>query len=304
MTSEGRGAGYTLSIMNRVKVALLWMLALLVAAGCGAIQLPGGASATEDRALQGAELETSVAQTVVAEITLLAENQPTATQAPPTETPLPSHTPEPSASPTITLTPTLETPMIEVSTATNCRRGPSTAYEIIGVLEEDESAEVVGRAADQDYLVIDNPDRDGSCWLWTGVAEVSGPLSGLPLLDTPPTPTPSVTPTPTVVWADTWEIWVGPAPLTHYSMTLSHSGTSINGSFNAGGGNTVTLSGTLSADYTYASGTWTSTAGGSGTFEWQRKKNIHQFIGNLDSGSADWCGARAGASQPSPCFGP
>lgn len=284
-------------LKTRNLFAGLFLLSILLVA-CSAPAAPAQEGVSED------ELATSVALTVDASLSEQAP-APTLEQSPtPSDTALPSETPTPSDTPTPSLTPTPSTPIVEVSTATNCRSGPGTAYVSVGVLNVDESAEVVGRTSDPEYAVIENPDAAGDCWLWLQFATVSASTEHLPLVDTPPTPTPSLTPTPSVVWADTWKIWVGPVPLTQYTMTLTRDGNSITGTFAAGGGNTVTVNGTLSSDFTYASGTWSSTAGGSGTFEWQRKKNINQFIGNIDGGAAEWCGAKSGASQPSPCLGP
>lgn len=236
--------------------------------------------------LDEAQLETSVAQTVESFVGSLTENAPSPT----------------APSPSSTVTSAL--PMAEAISATICRSGPGDPYVVLGVLEAGEAAEVVGRGEDPDYVVIANPDDEGSCWLWLEFATLSMPIDDLALVEVPPTPTPSQTPTPSVIWQGEWLIWVGPLPLTQYSMTLAHNGTSIAGTFEAGENNTVSLRGTLSADFTYASGTWTSSAGDSGTFEWERRVNINQFVGNLDEGDAAWCGARAGASQPSPCLGP
>ena len=85
---------------------------------------------------------------------------------------------------------------------------------------------------------------------------------------------------------------------------LEHQGASITGTFDAGADNVVSVSGSLNGDYTQATGIWTSTAGASGTFAWQRKFNPNQFVGSLDGGPDAWCGARAGASLPSPCAAP
>ena len=194
--------------------------------------------------------------------------------------------------------------MVEAIDATNCRNGPGTTYIFIAVLHQGEKAEVLGRSQDEDYVIIKNPDGAGTCWLWLEFAELTGSIDQLPLSDTPPTPTPSLTPTPSIIWADNWFIWVGPEPLTQYTMTLVHLGNTITGSFVAGEGKIVSLTGTLSEDYSHVSGTWESTAGASGSFEWQRNADGNQFIGNLDEAESEWCGARAGATLPSPCFGP
>ncbi len=110
--------------------------------------------------------------------------QAVATNTP--ELPLaPSNTPQP----TLTFTP--EVPMVSVSVDTNCRTGPGTAYDIVGVLHVGETAEVVGQAPYGGSWIIKNPDGPGTCWLWDQYASVIGNTQGLPEYDIPPTPTPA-----------------------------------------------------------------------------------------------------------------
>jgi len=266
-------------------------LSLLLSSCASLAAQPTEPLPTEDFAL-------SVAETVEAHLADRAASQTAVSLLTPSNTPTPENTLTPM------LTPTALPPMVEAIEATNCRNGPGTSYIFLAVLKEGEKAEVVGRSENEDYVVIENPDGPGSCWMWLEFAELTGSIDALPLEEIPPTPTPSLTPTPSVIWADNWFIWVGPEPLTQYTMTILHNGSSLTGSFDAGSGNTVTIKGSLSQDFSNVSGTWTSTGGGAGTFEWQRSENENQFIGNLDGGPDEWCGARAGASLPSPCYGP
>lgn len=128
---------------------------------------------------------------------------------------------------------------------------------------------------------------------------------------TPPTPTsttyiplpPSHTPTSTYNWNGTWSVWfiaVGPFP-----MTVSQTGNSIAASFTGGGSDWI-LEGTVSTDGRTVTGTirnpgqpvWSN-------FTWKMKKNMNQFIGNVDiQPNHPMCGARNGASGPQPCYGP
>ena len=280
-----------MTLTENTKYAYLLGLTLLLSSCTALAVQPKEPLPTEDIAL-------SVEQTVEAHLAIQAASQTAESRLTPSSTPAPENTLTP------TLSPTALPPMVEANDATNCRNGPGTSYIFIGVLNEGEKAEVVERSEDEDYVVIENPDGPGICWIWLEFAELSGSIDQLPIADIPATPTPSLTPTPSVIWADNWFIWVGPEPLTQYTMTILHSASDLTGSFDAGSGNTVTLSGTLSQDYTTVSGSWTSTGGGSGTFEWQREENENQFVGNLDGGPNEWCGARAGAALPSPCYGP
>ncbi|HTP00843.1 MAG TPA: hypothetical protein VMJ64_05665 [Anaerolineales bacterium] len=98
--------------------------------------------------------------------------------------------------PTSTFTPGF--PIISVSTATNCRRGPGKVYDMVGGLMVGESAPVYARDPSGQYWYIRNPDiANGFCWLWGEYATVSGPTSALPVFTPPPTPTPRPTSTPT-----------------------------------------------------------------------------------------------------------
>src|SRR5512147_2285250 len=56
-----------------------------------------------------------------------------------------TETPFPSPTATITLTPTPSVPMVSVSENTNCRTGPSVAYDLVGALLVGEQAVVVGK---------------------------------------------------------------------------------------------------------------------------------------------------------------
>jgi hypothetical protein len=124
----------------------------------------------------------------------------------------------------------------------------------------------------------------------------------LPSFDTPPTPTPSFN------WTGTWTVWFGSPPTSHSTMVLTQTGNTVSGSFDFLGPSTITHSGTLSANYQGVSGTWASTIGTSGGFQWQIKAgNPNQFVGSTWSQGGqpvDFCGARSGASQPSPCLWP
>jgi hypothetical protein len=64
-----------------------------------------------------------------------------------------------------------------------CRLGPGTSYQNVGILLESESAAVDGQNSDGNWLWILNPDTQGHCWVWReGVEElcIPGQLSILP----------------------------------------------------------------------------------------------------------------------------
>jgi uncharacterized protein YgiM (DUF1202 family) len=105
---------------------------------------------------------------------------------------VPVYTPPPTPTPTPTPAPTKVT--LDVSVDTNCRSGPGKKYNIITILRIGTTAEVVGRNLDQTYWVIKNPSGSGNCWVWGYYADVTGSITNVPILDNPPTPTPTKTP--------------------------------------------------------------------------------------------------------------
>lgn len=124
-----------------------------------------------------------------------------ATQIPFTDTPIPTAT--------ITLTPSPSIPMLTVSADTNCRSGPSKAYDYLGALLIGKSAEVVGKNTSTGYWIIKNPERDGNCWLWGNYATVTGDTSKLQEFPIPATPTPSAPESPKGLTANKICFWDG-----------------------------------------------------------------------------------------------
>jgi len=122
-------------------------------------------------------------------------NPPAATeepggQNPPVEIPQFTQTPSETPRPTLTFTP--EVPTVSVSVETNCRTGPGTVYDILGVLFVGQTAEVVGRSAASDNWIIKLPSNPAiTCWLWGQYATVTGDTTSLPVVAPPPTPTPA-----------------------------------------------------------------------------------------------------------------
>jgi hypothetical protein len=157
----------------RSKRVLLAVNALLVA--ILACNLPGG---------QGTPTPTGqadLAATITAQaLTLQA---PTATAGPAT------------ATPTIAPTGTPSVPQVSVSSATNCRTGPSTAYDLLYTMQPGQTAEVVGKNTPSGYWIIKYPN--GTCWLWGQYASVSGNTANLTEYPQPATPTPGEPAAPT-----------------------------------------------------------------------------------------------------------
>ena len=85
--------------------------------------------------------------------------------------------------------------MVSVSLDTNCRTGPSTAYDSVGALLVGQSAEVVGKYSSANWWIIQNPSEPGTCWIWGQYASVTGDTSSLPEMTPPPPPTATREPT-------------------------------------------------------------------------------------------------------------
>ena len=67
-----------------------------------------------------------------------------------------------------------------------CREGDSNDYPAAGYLLEGESAEVVGRNQEGTWLVINNPDWEGSCWLFKGSVDLEGDPETVSIMTAPP----------------------------------------------------------------------------------------------------------------------
>ncbi len=96
----------------------------------------------------------------------------------------------PEASPTSQATPAPAAPVVTVSVQTNCRSGPGTGFEVLGVVEIDETAEVVGRSLYNDNWIIKLPANPAiTCWLWAQYATLRGDPENVPVITPPATPT-------------------------------------------------------------------------------------------------------------------
>lgn len=79
-------------------------------------------------------------------------------------------------------------------TLQNVRSGPSTAYPIIGTLNQNQQAQVIGTSADHTWVVINFQNQQG--WLAAYLMNVVGDLNTVPVIQPPPVPTPVLTATP------------------------------------------------------------------------------------------------------------
>jgi hypothetical protein len=107
-----------------------------------------------------------------------------------TSTPSLTETPTLTSTPTFTLTSNV--PRVSVSVETNCRSGPGTVFEKLGVLKVGESAEIVGRDLGDGNWIIRLPSNPAIiCWVWRAYATTTGDTGPIPVFTPPPTPTPS-----------------------------------------------------------------------------------------------------------------
>jgi hypothetical protein len=75
----------------------------------------------------------------------------------------------------------------------NVRAGPSTNYDIVGVLIAGQQVPALGRTVGGDWVQIEYPGvQGGVAWVYSPLVDVTG---GLPVVEPPPTPTPQTTPT-------------------------------------------------------------------------------------------------------------
>ncbi len=144
--------------------------------------------AFNEATLTVAVLQTQVAQAPVQTVTASASQTQAANQQPvipstggvvlQTAAPQPAQAARPNVPATGAAT-------VTVSIDTNCRSGPARKYPLLGVLYTGQSAVVVGKNTALNYLIIQNPDGQGTCWLWGQYASVSGNVAAVPEVANP-----------------------------------------------------------------------------------------------------------------------
>ena len=117
-------------------------------------------------------------------MTLAVQTIQAATQASPTS--IPANTAPPAATPS--------TPIVTVSSATNCRTGPDASYALVLVFQPGATAEVIGKYTPSNYWIIQTP-TGGTCWLWGAYATVQGNVAVLAEMAPPTASSVAVAPT-------------------------------------------------------------------------------------------------------------
>ncbi len=110
----------------------------------------------------------------------------------------PVATPTPGGVPVTGGTGTPSMPEVSVTSPTNCRTGPSTAFDLVFTANPGPRYTIIGVYSGGNYWIIDNP-AGGVCWLWAQNAVVAGNTAGLPVYpaptqeetEVPPLPKPS-----------------------------------------------------------------------------------------------------------------
>jgi hypothetical protein len=142
---------------------------------------------------------------------------------PTAQTPRPANSPTQAASngPASTITPTYSVPMLEVEDPTNCRSGPGANFDIITVFQSGASAEIVGRSAQNDWWLINNPFGTGTCWISGEFATVSGSESTVKVVTPPPPATADLPAPPSISNWDYFCSFSGSGPNITFNLTWS-----------------------------------------------------------------------------------
>jgi hypothetical protein len=172
-------------VMNKIVYGCIVSLLAALLSACGTSDSSKGAEVTAAIETRAAEIvsETLQAGQVINDA-ISGTMTALAVDAAPAFTP----TPELSSTPQETLAPA--SPVVTVSEQTNCRSGPGTGFEVLGVMDIGESAEVVGHSIYNDNWLIKLPKNPAiTCWLWAQYATVRGDVSNVPEIVPPATPT-------------------------------------------------------------------------------------------------------------------
>lgn len=92
-----------------------------------------------------------------------------------------------------TSTATPSVPQLSVTSPTNCRTGPSAAYDLVFTANPGLEYTIVGQYNRGGYWIILNP-VGGTCWLWGQNAVVGGNTAVLPAYPAPPLDKPTKVP--------------------------------------------------------------------------------------------------------------
>jgi hypothetical protein len=160
---------------------LLWLVILTVASLSACISTKQG-----DNLENVDAVGTAAAQTVAVQMqafTETAQSQIIDTPIPPTSLPVLTE----ANLPTSTLPSTAAS--VVATQDTNCREGPGTDYNRVGMLQARQEMPARGRNVDASWWFIDHPSTPGStCWVWGGSTNLKGDASSLEIVGVAPPP--------------------------------------------------------------------------------------------------------------------
>jgi uncharacterized protein YgiM (DUF1202 family) len=163
------------SSILRTAAMLLPAAALLV--GCGL----GGPAATP----------TISSEDVLRTAQAYAEQTRQAVTPTPTPTPVPPTATVPLATATPSATATSTFPVVTAKYNVAVRSGPGEVYAAIDLFLQGQTGQVIGRYDDTPIGTWWSMIRIGqglNGWVWSGAVDLSGDVSGVPVLEPPPTP--------------------------------------------------------------------------------------------------------------------
>jgi uncharacterized protein YgiM (DUF1202 family) len=113
-----------------------------------------------------------------------------------TQTALPSNnttTPVPTNTISLQVTSTANNPLVIRDAL--CWVGPGNAYEVVSAVKTGTQVQLVGRGSLSGWYIITNPIYHDPCWIETANLQIDPGynISGLPIINPPPTPTPTLT---------------------------------------------------------------------------------------------------------------
>ena len=106
-----------------------------------------------------------------------------------------SASPTPLVSATVTPTPAALTFTLDKNAF--CRKGPALSFADITAIPSGETVSVQGRSEDGAWLFVLWEKYNVKCWIGAATGKASGALQGVPVLVSPPTPTPTSAPSAT-----------------------------------------------------------------------------------------------------------
>jgi uncharacterized protein YgiM (DUF1202 family) len=253
----------------------------------------------------------AIAQTMAVQSaaqTLVAQMQPTVA---PTAALPPTQAIPPTVEPTVA--PPTPEPVVQITATAfmnaNCRSGPGGNFTYLGVLNNGETAVVLGKNLDNGtWWKVTLPNLK-ECWVTGDAVNVTGDVTKVALLVSPPTPTPIPPPN----WSGQWVILFSDEPTrpeanaSVINITMTQTGNALFATFTSVKyGDPIKISATVSADGKTVTGSLTYGSTPYVIYLVRNPDDVKQFRGKFyratDPGfDGAICGGTLGASYPSPC---